>query len=191
VSRLDIKRVWRGGPARAWSHHDYSRFPASRSIHQRPQLSLILHPLVPKHHDIHQDVVLPELLAQLDQTVLSILNGRSDKRDDALPLVLVLAVFQGELGYGEGGGEVGDAPDGRFAEGGEKLAEVVGGCDEEGGAASGASKGAQRAERAGERTGARRREREQEGVVSREKSAGAGGIKDTAGQFRKEIRASW
>lgn len=32
---------------------DHSRFPAARSIHQRPQLSLILHPLIPKHHDIH------------------------------------------------------------------------------------------------------------------------------------------
>lgn len=116
-----------------WSRHDHSRFPASSSIHQRSQLPLILHPLVPKHHDIHEHVVLSQLLPELDQTVLRVLDRRPDKRDDALALVLVLAVFQGELGYGEGGGEVGDAPDGGFAEGGEELAEVVGGCDEEGG----------------------------------------------------------
>lgn len=69
------------------------RLPAN-SLDQRVELLIVAHSFFSKGHNVHQDVILPQLLAQLDQTILRILQGRADKDDYTLFLILVLSVLE-------------------------------------------------------------------------------------------------
>jgi len=94
-------------------------------IYKLAQHTLIAHPLVAEQDDIDRHVILLQLLPQLDQRLFTRRLGsrgrrrrrvRIDERgseedDDSLSLVLVLSVFEGELGDVEGGGEVDVASD--------------------------------------------------------------------------------
>jgi hypothetical protein len=62
--------------------------------------------LLTVRHDIHGDIVLFQLFCETDEdiTALALRNGRVDEEDDALALILVLSVFEGEMCDGERGG---------------------------------------------------------------------------------------
>jgi hypothetical protein len=83
------------------------------SIDEPPQLlfllGILLLQLSPKRHNIYSYVVLLELLAEPDERVgrsCSLCEGRADKDDDPLPLVLILPVFESKLASKNGQSKV-------------------------------------------------------------------------------------
>jgi hypothetical protein len=75
------------------------RFPSTSSFDQRIQFLIICHSFLSECNDINQYIVFPQFLAQLDQILLRIFNGTSDKYDDSLSLILVFSMFECELSY--------------------------------------------------------------------------------------------
>lgn len=73
---------------------------AGHRIHERLKLGFVDAGLA-VIDDIHGNVVLLHLFGKPDEILLVLVDGASNENNDALPLVLVLAMLQRQLGLGQ------------------------------------------------------------------------------------------
>jgi hypothetical protein len=76
-------------------HHSNVDSPVilASSLNQCLHLTVLGLTLITKRHHVNHNVVLPQLLAELGERLGSVVQWRSNEDNDALTLVLVLAVL--------------------------------------------------------------------------------------------------
>jgi len=108
--------------------HDLRIVPAASTVNKRLQyVPLALLDPIPVRYHIHRYIILLELFRELHHALLIrrwALEWRGNKNNDALTEILVLAVFEGELGDGQRRGDIDRTGDfgGGCMEGRENLA---------------------------------------------------------------------